>query len=74
MVSDTGIGIKQDDIRSIFSKFKQLNTKDAVSKKTRGTGLGLVIAKGVVNEHKGEIGVLSKEGEGSTFFFTLPLV
>ncbi|MEK7588691.1 MAG: PAS domain-containing sensor histidine kinase [Patescibacteria group bacterium] len=74
MVADTGIGIKQDDIRSIFSKFKQLNNKDAVSKKSRGTGLGLVIAKGVVNEHKGEIGVLSKEREGSTFFFTLPLV
>ena len=45
-----------------------------LSKKIKGTGLGLVIVKGIIEEHKGEIGVVSKLGYGSTFFFTLPLV
>ena len=43
-------------------------------KKQKGTGLGLVIAKGIVNEHNGKIGVVSEVGIGSTFFFTLPLL
>ena len=74
LVSDTGIGIEKENINSIFSKFRQLDTKNTVTKKQKGTGLGLVIARGIVNEHGGEIGVISKIGVGSTFFFTLPLV
>ena len=74
LISDTGIGIEEKNISSIFSKFKQLDTKNSVLKKQKGTGLGLVIAKGVVDEHKGKIGAVSKIGVGSTFFFTLPLV
>jgi signal transduction histidine kinase len=74
LISDTGIGIEKENIDSIFNKFKQLDTKKSVTKKQRGTGLGLVIAKGVVEEHKGKIGVISEVGVGSTFFFTLPLV
>ncbi|KKQ03977.1 MAG: Multi-sensor signal transduction histidine kinase [Parcubacteria group bacterium GW2011_GWB1_36_5] len=74
MVSDNGIGIEKENISNIFSKFRQLDTKNAVLKKKKGTGLGLVIAKGVVEEHNGHIGVESKIGVGSTFFFTLPLV
>lgn len=74
MVSDNGIGIKEEEQNMIFSKFRQLNTKKTLFKKNKSTGLGLVIAKGIINEHKGDIGVISKENEGSTFFFTLPLV
>jgi len=74
LVSDNGIGIDEESVNTIFNKFRQLDTKNSVPKKQKGTGLGLVIAKGVVNEHGGKIGVVSKIGVGSTFFFTLPLV
>lgn len=74
MVVDNGIGIEEESLGTIFSKFRQLDTKNAVPKKQKGTGLGLVIAKGIIEEHNGHIGVASKIGVGSTFFFTLPLV
>lgn len=74
LVSDTGIGIEPEGLNSLFSKFRQLDTKNAVPKKQKGTGLGLVIAKGIITEHGGKIGAVSKIGVGSTFFFTLPLV
>lgn len=74
LVSDNGIGIKEEDISSIFNKFKQLDTKDSIIKKQKGTGLGLVITKSIIEEHGGRVGVVSKIGVGSTFFFTLPLV
>lgn len=71
-VSDTGIGIAQDQIPRLFSKFTQLE-QSALSEK-KGTGLGLVIAKGIVEAHGGKIGVFSEEGKGSTFYFTLPII
>jgi two-component system, NtrC family, sensor histidine kinase KinB len=74
LISDNGIGIEENNLGNIFSKFKQLDTKSAVSKKQKGTGLGLVIAKGIIDEHGGKIGVISKIGSGSTFYFTLPVV
>lgn len=74
LISDNGIGIKEEDIPRIFNKFKQLDTKDSIIKKQKGTGLGLVITKSIVEEHGGHVGVVSKIGVGSTFFFTLPLV
>ena len=74
LVSDTGIGIKKEDVKNIFKKFKQLDSgKSLASKKQKGTGLGLVISKGIVEGHGGEIGVVSEEGIGSTFFFTIPI-
>ena len=72
LVADNGIGIEEKNTKDIFSKFKQLDTKDKVPKK-KGTGLGLVIAKSIVEEHGGKIGVVSKVGVGSTFYFTIPL-
>ncbi|HAE36380.1 MAG: Multi-sensor signal transduction histidine kinase [Candidatus Nomurabacteria bacterium GW2011_GWF2_35_66] len=72
IVTDNGIGIEEENIKTIFSKFKQLDTKNKVPKKN-GTGLGLVIAKGIIEEHGGSIGVVSKIGVGSTFYFTIPL-
>jgi len=71
-VSDNGIGIDGENIKTIFSKFKQLDTKNKIPKK-KGTGLGLVIAKSITEEHGGQIGVSSQIGVGSTFYFTMPL-
>lgn len=70
-VTDTGVGIAQDEIAKLFNKFQQLESSARSEKK--GTGLGLVIAKGIVQAHGGEAGVSSEEGRGSTFYFTLPL-
>jgi signal transduction histidine kinase len=67
-VSDTGVGIATEKIESIFQRFSQINSRDR-----RGIGLGLYIAKMMVEEHPGRIWVESKLGEGSTFHFTLPV-
>jgi signal transduction histidine kinase len=67
-VSDTGAGIAPEKIESIFQRFSQINSRDR-----RGIGLGLYIAKMMVEEHPGRIWVESKLGEGSTFHFTLPV-
>lgn len=71
-VADTGSGIAKGELEQLFSKFKQLNSSVIIDEK-RGTGLGLVIAKGIVEEHGGIIGVFSAEGVGSTFYFTIPI-
>jgi len=71
-VTDTGIGVAEKDISQLFNKFKQFKSM-ASRKNESGTGLGLVVAKGIVQEHKGIIGVVSKEGQGSTFYFTIPI-
>jgi signal transduction histidine kinase len=67
-VSDTGEGIAPEKIKTIFERFSQINRQDR-----RGIGLGLYIARMMVEEHPGRIWVESKLGEGSTFHFTLPL-
>ncbi len=72
VVSDTGIGIPADSIKGLFHTFKQAKLSP-VDGETKGTGLGLVIAKGITEAHGGNIGVVSKEGMGSSFFFTIPL-
>jgi two-component system, NtrC family, sensor kinase len=70
-VTDTGIGIKEEDIDKIFKKFVQIDF--TLIRQYEGTGLGLSLAKGLVNLHKGSIWVDSTYSEGSTFCFTLPL-
>jgi signal transduction histidine kinase len=67
-ISDTGEGIAPEKIKTIFERFSQLHNQDR-----RGIGLGLYIAKMMIEEHPGRIWVESKLGEGSTFHFTLPL-
>jgi len=67
-ISDTGEGIAPEKIKTIFERFSQIHNQDR-----RGIGLGLYIAKMMVEEHPGRIWVESKLGEGSTFHFTLPL-
>ena len=71
-VSDTGMGISPSEISKLFNKFQQLSAASKTEKK--GTGLGLVVVKGIVEAHGGEVGVFSEEGRGTTFYFTLPLL
>ena len=70
-VSDTGIGLKQEDIPKIFENFQQVDTKK--NRQVEGTGLGLAIVKSLVELMKGEIGVESTYGEGTTFTVNLPV-
>ena len=69
-VSDDGSGIPAADLPHIFERYFQGKPESAES---RGAGLGLTIARGIVEAHGGRIWVESREGHGSTFFFTLPL-
>ena len=66
-VSDTGKGIPSEKQAEIFKRFVKLDSF------TNGTGLGLAICQTIVRKLGGEIGVLSEEGKGSTFWFTLPV-
>jgi PAS domain S-box-containing protein len=70
-VSDTGIGIKPDDLQALFKPFKQIDT--GITRQYEGTGLGLSICKRLVELLGGKIWVESEWGKGSTFAFTLPL-
>jgi signal transduction histidine kinase len=69
-VVDHGIGIAPEDIPRLFLKFQQLDSSN--TRKAGGTGLGLVISKGIVEEHGGAIWISSEKGKGSTFSFWLP--
>ena len=69
-VSDTGPGIAPEDLPNIFQRFYRVaGTEDHV----KGTGLGLCVAKRIVEMHGGEITVESELGVGTTFTFTLPV-
>jgi signal transduction histidine kinase len=66
-VSDTGPGIRAEEVEHIFDRFWQ-----ATRTASLGTGLGLPIAKGIVEAHGGRIWVESQPGIGTTFYFTIP--
>ena len=70
-VSDTGIGIKDEDLIDLFKPFQQLES--GLSRRYEGTGLGLSICKKLLEHLGGEISVDSTAGKGSNFSFTLPL-
>ena len=67
-IQDTGIGVPSDKLQKIFEEFYQVE-----GNKHGGAGLGLAIAKHLVEEHGGKIWVESQIGKGSTFSFTLPV-
>jgi len=70
-VSDTGIGISKEDQQRIFTTFGQIESSNQLNPK--GTGLGLAISKNLAELLGGYIGVNSKPGKGSTFYFFIPL-
>jgi PAS domain S-box-containing protein len=70
-VTDSGRGIPADQLDSIFERFNQVDVSDAREK--GGSGLGLAIARGIVESHGGHLWAESVPGQGSTFYFTLPL-
>lgn len=71
-IRDTGVGIPPDDMPKLFEKFFRADN----AKKTaiEGLGLGLYLAKNIIESHKGKMWVESTLGKGSTFYFTLPLL
>ncbi|MEO1394328.1 MAG: GAF domain-containing protein [Cyanobacteria bacterium J06634_5] len=71
-VIDEGKGIPNNKLEIIFNQFEQLNITD--SNHQGGTGLGLAICRNIIEQHQGKIWTQSKVGEGSTFFFTLPVI
>ncbi len=70
-VTDTGIGIKSEDIPRIFDKFYRVRSSQ--TRQIVGTGLGLAIVKNIVDAHRGTISVESAEGSGTTFTVLLPM-
>jgi len=70
MIQDTGIGIAEENLNNLFRKFSQVH--DKTNKNIKGTGLGLMISKQLCEKLGGDITVISKQGEGSTFTISLP--
>ncbi len=70
-IKDTGIGIPSDSIKKIWERFYK--TDQSRGKDKKGTGLGLAIVKEIIQAHKQNINVISTEGVGTEFIFTLPL-
>jgi histidine kinase len=69
-VEDTGVGIPEEYLTRIFNKFEQARHPNQL-RRAKGTGIGLTLAKGIVEAHGGRIWVESRVGEGSAFRFTL---
>ena len=70
-IKDSGVGIPKEDQKYIFRKF--FRAKNVLRHQTQGSGLGLYIAKSIIEKSGGKIGFISQEGQGSTFWFTVPI-
>jgi signal transduction histidine kinase len=71
-IEDRGRGIPKDKLETIFDRFQQVDASD--SRHRGGTGLGLAICRSIIKQHGGQIWVESTLGQGSIFYFTLPLL
>ncbi|MDP1844691.1 MAG: PAS domain-containing sensor histidine kinase [Sediminibacterium sp.] len=71
LVKDTGVGMSQEIIKNLFTP--QMKTLAAARKLNKGAGIGLLLVKGFLEKNGGEIWVESIEGQGSSFYFTLPI-
>ncbi|MBX7153175.1 sensor histidine kinase [bacterium] len=71
-IEDTGQGLSKDDMQKVFTTFRQLSARPTGGESS--TGLGLAIAKKIIEIHKGKIWVQSEKGEGSKFSFSLPVI
>lgn len=69
-ITDQGPGIPKDKVETIFDKFQQAGVEESVER--TGSGLGLAICKAIIEAHRGQLGVKSEQGKGSTFWFRLP--
>lgn len=69
-IRDQGVGIAESDQERIFDRFYRVD--GTLSSRTQGTGLGLFLAKSIIEAHGGKMRVESQPGKGSTFYFTLP--
>ena len=70
-VTDTGIGMKKEDMELLFTEFYRV--ENDINNSVNGSGLGLALCKKIIQAHNGKIWVESEPGRGSTFYFTLPL-
>ena len=70
-VTDNGIGISEEDIGKLFREFYRVDNQ--INQNVKGTGLGLVLVKNIIEAHRGNIWITSKVNEGTTFHFTLPV-
>ena len=70
-VEDTGVGLSKEDILNLFQRFSPLDS--TITRSYRGIGLGLVMCKGIIELHGGDIWAESKKDVGSKFIFTLPI-
>ncbi|MEA3341840.1 MAG: ATP-binding protein [Chloroflexota bacterium] len=71
-VADTGAGIPSEDQQRVFSRFYNVTQVQGAGSEARGLGVGLYVTKSIVEAHGGKIGLVSKEGAGSTFSVILP--
>ncbi len=70
-IKDNGVGIPKTDQKYIFQKF--FRSENILKYQTQGSGLGLFIAKSIIEESGGKMSFKSEENKGSTFWFTLPI-
>ena len=70
-IIDNGLGIEEENITKMFDISESISTHGTAGEK--GTGIGLPLSKEFVEKNKGQIGVVSKSGKGSTFWFVLPI-
>lgn len=71
IVRDNGVGISEEDKKRIFTKF--FRGSNVMRTQTEGTGLGLFLAKNIIEKHKGKIDIKSEEGKGTEVKITLPI-